>query len=86
MPISNIVDRRTNIYDVKCDAIYEPSCHDNSIEDATQFDCTEELQYEEKLGTTVYSALRYADRWKGCITVFLYDVGQATATVEDIDE
>jgi len=81
MPIANIIDKRTNSYDTRCDCIFEPSCHDNDIEDAAQFDWSEEITYEELLGTTVYSALVFAEQWNSPVTMFLYDIGKATEIV-----
>lgn len=38
MPICNIVDRRKNRFNVEVMGIFEYSLHDNTVEDATQFE------------------------------------------------
>ena len=74
--ISNIVDRRTNTYDVNVDAVFEPCQHDNSIEGATQFTWgNEEFSYDELSGTTIVAAIEYARKWDCPVTLFLYDRG-----------
>lgn len=76
MPVSNIVDKRTNKYDVNCMIVLENSWHDNSIEGATQFDESEEditCIYIKQ--TTVQRAIACVNlHYKIHITVFLYDV------------
>ena len=84
MAVSNIVDRRTNTYDVKCDAVFEPSWHDNSIEGSTKFDRDDKMPpYREKLNTTIFEAMKYGTRLDGPFTVYLYDVGKATEIVKE---
>lgn len=86
MPISNIVDRRSNEYDVRCDVVFEPSSHDNSIEGSTQFDQpthdnvrggTQIITVEKKYNTTIFEMHRTADKWGYPITAYIYDPGTA---------
>ncbi len=75
MPLANIVDRRSNEYYVRCDVVFEPSCNDNSIKGASQFDEETELDvmYVDNIG--IYSMIEWANKWQGPVTAFLYDVG-----------
>lgn len=76
--INNIVDHRTNKYNVHCDAIFEPSCHDNSIKGATQFTWgTQTFTYEELLNTTIVRAIEHAQKFGCPVTMFLYDIDKA---------
>ena len=72
--LCNIVDRRTNHYNVMCSAIFEPSYHFNHDEGATQFVKDENsIVFEELAETTVKEAIVFANTLKGEITMFLYD-------------
>lgn len=74
--LTNIVDRRTNKYDVRCDAAIEPSCHDNSVSGSTQFEWTEVGPSEccvEMVDGTVEDAIRLASDRTWPVTIFLYD-------------
>lgn len=71
--IANIIDNRTNKYNVNIDAVFEPSWHDNSIENATQFPQINSIMYEELTATTVQAAINHASQWLYPITFFLYD-------------
>jgi len=75
MPVSNIVDYRTNKYNILCDVVIEASCHDNSIAGATHFEWTDEVGYSEALNTDIQTALEHCRKFKECVTLFLYDVG-----------
>lgn len=76
MSLGNIIDRRKNTYDVEVDAVFEPSWHDNSCVNATEF-----LQQEEDWSidnmdsTTVEEAIMHCDTWDLPVTVYLYDKG-----------
>lgn len=72
--IANIIDKRTNKYDVRCDIAFEPSWHDNSIEGATQFYRTRTFCYDEKRNTTIVEAIEFAQQWDEPVTMFVYDV------------
>lgn len=76
MPVSNIIDRRTNKYNVNCLVIFEESWHNNSIEGATQFnDDTEHVLYLCVKSTTIQKAIKYINKnYEHDITIFLYDV------------
>ena len=75
--ICNIVDHRTNRYDVNVDVVFEPSQHDNSIAGATQFTWGQEAFSCEGLSdTTIVRAIEFAnERWDCPVTLFLYDSG-----------
>ena len=79
MPIANIIDRRTNKYNVDVLAIFEPSCHDNITQGATAFEYLKEedcdTHYDEIPATTISNAIEYAQKWSYPMTLFLYDVG-----------
>ena len=78
MPICNIIDRRTNKYDVNVMAIYEDSWHDNSCPNSTRFkDTGDGVSYLGIGETTVDHAIQYArQRWPTqALTLFLYDLG-----------
>ena len=72
--IANVIDSRTNKYDVRCDVAFEPSWHDNSIKGATQFYRTRTFSYEEKRNTTIAQAIEFAQQWDESVTMFVYDV------------
>lgn len=81
--IANVVDNRTNKYDVNIDAVFEPSWHDNGIENATKFPQINSIMYEELCGTTVQEAIHHASQWLYPITLFLYDPGGLHLTAEN---
>jgi hypothetical protein len=78
MPVSNIVDRRTNSYNVNCMVVFEESWHDNSIDGSTQFnDEKEEIMCLYIKSTTVGKAIKYANlNYKLDITMFIYDLDE----------
>ena len=74
--IANIVDHRSNHYNVNCDVVFEPSEHDNSCNGATQFSWgSKEFRYDELLNTTIVMAIEYARKWDCPVTMYLYDNG-----------
>lgn len=75
--IVNIVDHRSNSYNVRIDAVFEPSQHDNSIEGATKFSWgAKEFCYDDMCGTTIVEAIEYANNRYECpTTLFMYDEG-----------
>lgn len=74
--ICNVVDRRTNSYNVSCDVAFEPSQHDNSIPGATQFDWGSGLFfYNELFNTTIVQAIEHANKFNCSTTMYIYDVG-----------
>ena len=91
MPIVNIVDRRTNKYDVNVDAVIEPAWHDNSVKDATQFKkpkMKKEFYIDSLNKTTIEDAINHInDKQKYQdipITIFIYDAGSnPTLSCED---
>lgn len=85
MATANIIDHRTNKYSILVDAVFEPSCHDNSIKDATQFLWSSEFQVETLTKTTVKEAIDYANKnYKDAVTIYLYDYGQDPLTTSTI--
>lgn len=73
--ITNIVDHRTNKYDVRCDVVFEPSQNDNSIAGATQFAWgNETFSYDDSCDTNIVSAIEYARKWDCPVTMFIYDL------------
>jgi hypothetical protein len=81
--IANIVDSRTNKYNIECDAAFEPSFHDNECEGATQFEKPREgfaFSSREVLYTTVKEAVTWAFCHNGYITVYLYDRGSLSVS------
>ena len=75
--INNVVDSRTNVYDVRCDVAFEPSCQDNSIEGATQFSWSSKtFTYDDLLNTTIAQAIEHAQQYDCPVTMYLYNVGE----------
>jgi hypothetical protein len=72
--IANVIDKRTNKYDVRCDVAFEPSWHDNTIKGATQFWRTRSFSYDEKRNTTIVQAIEFAQKWDEAVTMFVYDL------------
>ncbi len=72
--IANIIDKRTNKYDVRCDVAFEPSWHDNTIKGATQFYKVRTFSYDELKNTTVVEAIEFARQWDCSVTMYIYDV------------
>lgn len=72
--IANIIDKRTNKYDVRCDVAFEPSWHDNTINGATQFHKYRFFSYEEMRNTTIVQSIEFAQQWDCAVTMFVYDV------------
>lgn len=74
--ITNIVDRRTNTYNILCDAVFEPCWHDNNVTGSTTvFPLDDTFTYDELPRTAIAAAIRYAnDKWPDVpTTVYLYD-------------
>jgi hypothetical protein len=72
--IANIIDKRTNKYDVRCDVAFEPSCHDNSIKGSTQFYWVRAFSYDELRNTTIVQAIEFAQQWDFAVTMYVYDL------------
>ena len=81
MPISNIIDYRTCSRNINIDAIFEPSFHDNTAKDATQFPTdgdlldAEEFDIESLYQTTIEKSIEFARQWQIPVTLYLYDAG-----------
>ena len=73
--IGNIVDRRSNKYNVEVDAAFEASSSDNTLEGASQF-VNEGKIYDDLLENTVEKAIQKAIKYSIYVTVFLYDKGE----------
>lgn len=74
--ITNIIDRRTNQYDILCDAVFEPSWHDNNVRTpGTIFPEDKTFSYDELPRTAITAAIRYAnEKWPSVpTTMYLYD-------------
>ena len=73
--IGNIRDHRKNPNCIYVDAVFEPSCNDNSVAGATQFPVPVDLfTVIEMKGTTVADAImRAQEEWPYPVTVYLYD-------------
>lgn len=76
--IANVIDKRSNKYDVRCDVAFEPSCHDNSIKGATQFYRVRAFSYDELRNTTIVQAIEFAQQWDFAVTMYVYDVDVLT--------
>lgn len=88
MPVANIVDHRTNSYNVNVMAIFEDSYHDNVVKDATQFEVIDDIMYLGIKETTIEKAIMYATTYiKSRVTLYLYNVGEENYsdydTIED---
>ena len=77
MPITNIVDKRTNKYNVDVMAIFEDSWHNDSSENTLQFNITNNgIEYIGIRKTTITRAIKYAEQHiSSDVTLFIYDVG-----------
>ena len=72
--ITNIIDNRTNSYNVNCDVAFEPSCHDNVIAGATFFSWGDEtFTYDQLTNTTIVQAIEYGNKWDCPVTMYVYD-------------
>lgn len=76
MPVANVIDKRTNKYDVVCQAIFEACWHDNTIGGATKFPSgNDECLYFCIGHVTIGRAIEFArEKWTVPVTLFLYDV------------
>jgi len=87
MSVSNIIDKRTNSYNVEIDAVFEPSYHDNSVKGSTQFEKPKGKQFtiESVCKTTVEDAINYINqKYKHLsVTVYIYDAGSAPVGDDD---
>lgn len=72
--IANIIDKRTNKYDVRCDVAFEPSWHDNSIKGATKFYKVRTFSYDELRNTTIVQAIEFAQQWDCAVTMYVYNL------------
>lgn len=75
MALANVIDRRTNSYNVFCDVVFEPSYHDNSIEGSSQFDKTNEFTVDDFNDVSFHKVLTLARKYKCPVTAYLYDQG-----------
>lgn len=72
----NIIDRRTNKYNINVDAVFEPAHHDNSIADASQAEEDESWGVTSDYNTTIRAAAHKAEEyWEGAVTIYIYDPG-----------
>lgn len=84
--IGNIIDNRSNQYDIHVDVIYEPSWADNNHRGATQFPIVQSSKfiYEWAFNITVEDAIRTATNLSDHVTVHLYDAGYIERHHDDI--
>lgn len=77
MPIANIIDKRSNSYNVNVSVAYEPSWHDNTCQNATQFDEPDSVDFDIEIiaNTTVGEAIAHATKWPELVTLYIYDIG-----------
>lgn len=82
--LGNIIDHRTGRSTPECDAVFEPSAHDNVRRpDGRPWFVLEEAEADpayfhvlDSVDTTVREALLRAERdWPFAVTVYLYDKG-----------
>lgn len=75
--IANIVDNRTNKYSCEnLDVFFEPSCEDNSMAGATQFDPDDPKIYincESIHVVSVAEAIEFGNGYDFPVTMFLYE-------------
>ena len=75
MPIHNIIDYRDRKYRTLVDVVFEPSWHDNSNNNADQFEIEyEDFSTDELKNTTIHSAIEYSNKWSVPVTMFIYDI------------
>lgn len=76
MSLGNIIDRREKQYNVEVDVVFEPSWHDNSCEDATDFTQMEDTFNVDNIdNTTIEDAVKHCEKWDLPVTIYLYDKG-----------
>lgn len=82
--LGNIIDHRTDHTSPECDAVFEPSAHDNARRpDGRPWFALEEAEADpayfhvlDSVDTTVREAMLRAERdWPFAVTVYLYDKG-----------
>lgn len=82
--LGNIIDHRTNRSSPQCDAVFEPSAHDNARRaDGQPWFSLEEAESDpdyfhalDMRDTTVRDAVLHAEHaWSFVVTVYLYDRG-----------
>jgi hypothetical protein len=75
MPLTNIVDRRKHKYRfAKINAVVEPTCHDNSIDDADKVEPGYSgVGYDEREHITLADAVTWANSFNWPTTLYLYD-------------
>lgn len=76
--ITNIIDKRTDKYNILCNVVYEPSWHDNDAalkNKGTVFPKDDTFTYDELKRTSIPAAIRYAnEKWPAVpTTIYLYD-------------
>lgn len=84
--IVNIIDNRTNQHNILCDAVFEPSWHDNDVKNpGTIFPADHTFVYDELPRTAIAAAIRYAnDKWPNVpTTIYLYD-WESLTTDDDV--
>lgn len=79
MTILNIIDRRKNDYKWKeITAIFEPTCHDNSVEnsDITEHTRYDGIGYDEIEKCSLSEAIQFGEKNINFVTLYIYDLGK----------
>ncbi len=71
--IVNIIDRRSNVYNTRCNVAYEPAYNDNRIHNSTKYikDCN--FIILEYKNIQIVEAIERGNNLEGSITLHLYD-------------
>ncbi len=77
MALANIRDERSRKNrSLKIVAIIEPSCHDNIVKDADQFDWDDpniNTGYAQRSGLSLYEAVCWANEFRFPVTLYISD-------------
>lgn len=75
--ITNIIDNRENsAKSDNLDFVVEPSCADNSVKGAHNYDPDENkksLMYAERLDASIHEAITWASGFELAVTLYIYD-------------
>lgn len=84
--ILNIIDRRTNKYKWKeITAIFEPTCHNNSIVnscDKTEHTKYDGIGYDEIEKCSLTEAIEWGIKNINYVTLFIYDLGDGIKVIK----
>lgn len=72
--IWNVVDRRSNKYNVNIDAVFEPSYHDNCVDNSSQAEVDDSFTICCVNKISIAEAINIADTtWECQVTLYMYD-------------